>query len=133
MKFAGNGRLNRRELNWMYGKKIGRPDEECWRMDAFLVNTMSGCSWDLKYFGDLLVFMKEYGVTPAHFRSWFALHNEDDPTWVVVEKQNEKVVWTWFKHSRQMGPWVAIGEDCPVTHKLVPCEGGGYTKELIEV
>jgi len=133
MKFAGNARLNRHNLNSAFGKKNKRPDEECFRMDAFLVNTLTGCGLDVKDFYDVFKFMVEYGVTPAHFRRWFALHDEKDPTWVVVEKQNEKTLWTWFKHSCQVGPWVALDEDCPVTFKLVPREGGGYTKELIEV
>jgi len=133
MKFAGNGRLNRRDLNRFFGKKKARPDEECWRMDAFLVNTMSGCGWDLKWVHDLCLFLKEYNIPNSKIQSWFAQHDEKDPTWVVVEKQNDKVVWTWFKSSRQLGPWVTLDEDCPVTFKLVPREGGGCTKELIEV
>jgi hypothetical protein len=129
VKFAGNGRLKRTHLNHVFGKKVARPDEECWAMERFLVSTVGGCDWnDIRCIGDLGQFMKEFGVTPVHFQRWFAQHDEKDPTWVVIEKQDGKPVWTWFKASRQMGPWVAIGEECPLTFKLVKNENGRYDK-----
>jgi hypothetical protein len=93
---------------------------------------MSGCGWDLKYFGDLCSFMKEFGVGPVHFRNWFAAHNEEDPTWVVIEKQSGETVWSWFHKGLQVGEWVPVGEPCPVTKKLIPTKNGYFKVVPIE-
>lgn len=123
MKFAGRGRVNRRDLNWLFGKKTGRPDAECWVLEKFLVNTIMGNS-ECKDITDVKIFMHEYGIKPTHWRKWFASHNPDDLYWVVVETQMGETVWTYFKHSRQMGAWVSLDEECVITFKLVPRGGG---------
>ena len=114
-KFAGNGRINRHNLNWIYGKKLNRPDDECWELEAFLIDTMCGCSWELKGMHDVFYFGKEFGITRHHWRKWFIAHNPEDEHWVVVEKQKGETVWSYFKNFRQTGPWVSLDEDCPIT------------------
>ena len=115
MKFAGNGRINRHNLDWLYGKKNDRPDDECWELEAFLINTMRGCGWDMRGMRDVFCFSKEFGIHKHHWRKWFIAHNPEDEHWVVVDKQMGETVWTYYKSNRQMGPLVSLDEDCPIT------------------
>jgi hypothetical protein len=129
--------LNRGDLNWIFGKKTGRPDAECWEMQNWLRDTIAGSDVGLsgyfyiQGFGDVAEFMRTCGITQEVLRKWFAQRRGS--YWVVVEKQNDAYVWSWFTHSRQMGEWKPIGEDCPIIYKLVPREDGkGSNKVLIE-
>ena len=124
MKFAGNGRINRRDLNWLFGRKIGRPDNECWSFHAFVANTMMANSHVMNNIHDVKIFMNEYGITPTNWRKWFAEYNPDDEFVVIVDTQivdkwteyTQQIwvvgIWTYFYKGQQIGDWVNLDEDC---------------------
>ena len=135
MKYAGNSRLNRQTLNRVFGRKVGRPDEECFELDAFIVNTMCGCGWDVRDSRDVHMFNMEFGNSSVDWRRWFAGYSaaleRDAKLWVVVEKQNGTPVWTWFERGLRVGEWTPIGQDTEVTMRVVPFkEGSPYNKTI---
>ena len=140
-KFAGKGPFNRRELNWLFGKKVRRPDKECWELTDFVTNTVSGMGWRMRSFGELCEFATDYGFATTIFRSfrkWYAQANHqegqtvDEKNWPVCERRGDAVVWTWFKHSMQVADWVPITDDCPFTKTLVPFKNGYFKAVPIE-
>ena len=128
-------KLNRRDLNRFFGKKVGRPDDECWEMENWLSNTIAGTdvprdNYYVESYLDVFAFMKTCGVTPAMLQKWFAERRIH--VWVVIEKQNDDYVWCWFMKSRQISDWKPLGEDSPILYKLVPNESGfGYSRVLL--
>ena len=126
MKYAGKGALNRGLLNSLFGRKVRRPDAECWELEGFVANTMSGCGWRLRYVDELLEFDREFDILPGKWKSWHENSDPEDGKWVVIEKQDGKAVWTWFHKDLQVGAWVGITEPCPVTKTLVPTKNGYF-------
>ena len=140
-KFAGKGPLTRGQLNWLFGRKVGRPDKECWALTNFVVNTMSGHGWRMRHISELCEFSKEYGFsqrTHVMWRKWYAQANHqegqtvEECAWPVCERRGDAVVWTWFKHSMQVADWVPITDDCPFTKTLVPFKNGYFKAVPIE-
>ena len=135
-KFAGNGLLKRGDLNWLFGKKVGRSDKECWALTDFVVNTMAGHGWRMRSLFELFEFCKSYGfVGNRMFRMWYIQANQnedqtvDERNWPVCEKRGDSVVWTWFQNSMRIADWVPITDECPITKKLVPFKNG-YLKAV---
>ena len=130
VKYAGNGRLDRRLLNRCFGQKNARPDAECWDLEAFVVNTMSGCGWDCRSGYDLLMFCKEFDITlyarPNIWFRWFAGSAPKEDKWAVVEKRDGVPMWCWFQKSMMLGEWVTLDQDCVVTKKIVPFKNGFF-------
>ena len=133
VKFAGNSRLTRKDLNKIFGTKVSRPDAECFELDAFVVNFAMGSGRDIKGFWDVLDLNDDYNhtLTPAVWNSWFEQHTaaggEDDAKcWPVVENRHGNVVVGWFQRSMLISDWVAIGEPNPFTKKLIPFKNGYF-------
>ena len=142
VKYAGNCRLGRRFLNRIFGRVNKRPDAECWVLERFVLGTVEGCDVDCSISlqernflgvpdgGNVLRFHKETGAGHM-WQHWFE-HKANG--WPVVEKQGDRMVWTWFRRSRQMGDWVALGQSCPLVYQLVEREDGkGFNKVRIEL
>ena len=126
VKYAGNGRLDRRVLNRGFGQTNARPDDECWELEALIINTMSGCGWDCKGVYDFLMFSKEFNIP---WSVWRHVREGSVPTGgksAVFEKRDGVPMWTWFEKSMQIAEWVAVDQDCPVTKKLVPFKNGFF-------
>ena len=127
VKYAGNGKLSRTNLNTIFGKKTGRPDEECWELDRFVCNTMSGCGWDVRGWEDVLEFMNEFGLfRQSRWNMWKDGANPDEGMWAVVEKKDGTPRWAWFQKGMRISEWAPLSEDSPVTKKLVPFKNGYF-------
>ena len=130
VKYARNGRLGRRFLSSVFGKSK-RTDAECWALENFIVNMMSGCGWDCKGPYDLLMFRKEF-LPVMTFRDilqrWFEGSNleDGDGKWPIVEKHDGTPMWAWFANSMRISEWAPVNEDSPVTMKLVPSKNGFF-------
>ena len=126
-KYANNGAFSRAHLSKMFAKKNKRPDEECWALEHFIANVMTGCGWDLKHWADYCMFCSEFKIPAINRRgegspvwtAWFEGANPGEDKWPVVEKRGETIVWTWFEKSMQVADWVPIGEACPLTKRGV--------------
>ena len=127
VKYAKNCRLGRRFLNRIFGTVNKRPDDDCWELEYFIINTMCGFSsgGDVRHAGDVMRFGIETGTTNSMWQHWY---NHKDNGWVVVEKQGDAFVWTWFRHSRQLGTWVSLGHSCSLVFELIPHGNGGFNK-----
>ena len=128
-KYAGNGRLNRRYLSWLFGKKTGRPDDECWKLERFVHDTLAGNGWRCRGFDDLMDFMRAFGVNYPNWPVWLAGSDKDADRWAVMEKQGDVHMWAWFEKSMRIGEWTAMNEDCAVTMRLVPFKNGFFKAE----
>ena len=136
-KYSRDCRLGRNYLNRLFGKVVRRPEEQCWELEWFVINVISGIDFggDVRHAGDVHRFNIEMGTgvgrrTREIWKHWF---ENKETGWPVVEKQDGNMVWTWFKNSRQMGDWVPLGEPCPIVYKLVKREDGkGFNKVRIE-
>ena len=75
---------------------------------------------DVKHAGHVYEFNRTTGVTPEVWQQWFANRDNGWPVLkqqpkrlrlrlqgqVVVDREvGSRTMWTWFKNSRQMGPW----------------------------
>jgi len=133
MKYSRDGRLTRRILSRLFGKKNARPDEECFQLEAFVVNTMSGCGWDMRHEGDVMRFGEEFGFPIWSFNQpwarWMEGSSEEEHRWAVVEKRNGVAMWAWFQKAMLISEWAPVGEDTPVTKKLVPFKNGFFKTE----
>ena len=136
-KYSRDSRLGRNYLNRLFGKVNRRPEEQCWELEAFVINVICGIDFggDVRHAGDVHRFNIEMGTgvgmkTQEIWEHWW----ENRKTgWPVVEKQGDTMVWTWFQSSRQMGDWVPLGQPCPIVYKLVAREDGkGKNKVRIE-
>ena len=100
-----NGRsLTRPVLKRVFGTPaVRRSDEECWKLDAYVLNTLCGCGWRLRWPFELTMFNTEHSCEHL-WQSWW----DERPcgeSWVVVEKQNEISMWAWFTHGLRVTPW----------------------------
>ena len=129
VKYAGEGSFSRRDLNWLFGRKTGRPDAECWELEGFVISTMMGNSWDCKCLRDAMDFMNEFGVHVTTWRRWLAGSDKDADRWAVVEKPDGVPKWTWFEKSMRIGEWTAMHEECAVSMRLVPNKNGFFKTE----
>ena len=122
--YAKESYFGRRFLNRMFGRVNKRPDEECRELEKFIIGTINGAefggSWRVQDAGVVYTFNYTTGADPQMWQHWF---EKRENGWPVLEKQGDNVMWTWFKSSRQMGPWVKIGEECVITFKLETVDG----------
>ena len=130
MKYSKDGRLGRRVLNRLFGQKNARPDEECFEKEAFVINMMSGCGWDVRDQRDVMQFGRQFGFpfwsNDQPWNKWLLASNPDKGRWVVVEKRGSVPMWTLFEKSMQISEWALVGENSPVTKKLVPFKNGYF-------
>ena len=108
MKYAGNGIFNRHDLSWIFGKKTKRVDEECWKMERFLIGTLSECGYGCQDIGSLLDFMRETTVNFVHIRKWFASFDDEKPAWIRIKKQSDEFVWALFRNGVKTGRWTYL-------------------------
>ena len=158
-KYAGNGVFSRKRLSKIFAKKNARTDAECWELEHFVGNVMSGCGWDLKCWNDYARFCSKNTIpgTPVWVPSrpeeykpdegspvwirWFEQADPKNDKWPVIkgmdcrrssmDPKNEPV-WTWFQRGMRIADWVPITADCPVTKQLVPFKNGYYKAVAIE-
>ena len=111
-KYQGNV-LGRRMLSRVFGKKVGRPDAECWTLERFVRDTMTGCGWDCRDVHDFWAFNKEFlGFTkPWKIDAWQRWLETSDPEagiWCVAEKQDGKSVWAVFTKGLRTTDWTPV-------------------------
>ena len=108
MKYSrNNGALyDRKILSRWFGKKNGRPDDESWKLEWFIRNFISGCGWDVKWYGDFAIFNQEFGVGYVkRLPEWFAANQQETEKWAVIEKQEGKTVWAYFTNGIRASEW----------------------------
>ena len=98
-------------LNKMFGKGK-RSDEECWALEHFLINLMSGCGWDCRSARDFLMFRKDFLPMPPALsqvlQRWFEGNQQDPASWPVVEKRDGEPMWAWFKDNVRVSEWACV-------------------------
>ena len=141
-KYAGRGVFSRALLSKIFPKKNKRSDDECWELEHFIGFVMQGCPelGDLKHWADYCKFCAEYSIPAINRRGegspvwnmWLAQADPMNDKWPVVEKRGGQAVWAWFEKSMQVGEWVPVGEECPVTKRLVPFKNGYFKAVPLE-
>ena len=136
VKYARDGTLDRRILNRLFGQKNARPDAECWDLEAFIRNTMSGCGWDMKERQHFWEFCTTFGIQVAvspQWRVWFEGSDPEDDKWAVIEKNGDDPArWAWFHKSMMVSEWSPMGDPSPITKKLVPFKNGYFKSVPID-
>ena len=118
-------RLGRRNLNKIFGHKVGRPARECEAMEQFLINFIGGCGGRrMRDMVDVKKFLVEMSLTPKDIqflwmecgRRGFSDEHQGFGYWPVVEPHNGNWRIAWFAKCLRKTEWVKYTKTLGLIH-----------------